>query len=149
MAWLLPQTAIALCLLLMLTQHAFADGHRGGTLRLLARAAAGSLDPKINYTLQYWTVYQYVYDGLVSFKHAAGTEGFKIVPDLAEEMPRPEDGGKTYVFKLRRGIKFSDGRDVTVADVVASFVRIFRISTPTAGSFYNGIVGADACLKTS
>jgi peptide/nickel transport system substrate-binding protein len=32
--------------------------------------------------------------------------------------------------------------------VVASFERIFKVSSPTAGSFYNGIVGADACLKT-
>jgi peptide/nickel transport system substrate-binding protein len=138
----------AIFLLIALAQPACADGHRGGVLRLLARGAAGSLDPKINYTLQYWTVYQYVYDGLVTFKRAAGDEGFKIVPDLAEEIPAPEDGGKTYVFKLRKGIKFSNGQDVTVKDVVASFQRIFRVSTPTAGSFYNGMVGADACLKT-
>ena len=39
-------------------------------------------------------------------------------------------------------------RKSTVKDVVASFQRIFKVSTPTAGSFYNGIVGADACLKT-
>ena len=122
--------------------------HRGGTLRLLSQSAGGSLDPKINYTLQYWTVYQYVYDGLVTFKHAAGSEGFTIVPDLAEAMPEPQNGGKTYVFKIRKGIKFADGRDLTVKDVVASFQRIFKVSTPTAGSFYNGIVGADACLKT-
>ena len=37
---------------------------------------------------------------------------------------------------------------MTVADVAASFKRIFTVSSPTAGSFYNGIVGADACLKT-
>ena len=37
---------------------------------------------------------------------------------------------------------------MTVEDVVASFQRIFKISEPTAGSFYNVIVGADACIKT-
>lgn len=37
---------------------------------------------------------------------------------------------------------------MTVDDVVASFQRIFKVSSPTAGSFYNGIVGATACLKT-
>jgi peptide/nickel transport system substrate-binding protein len=129
-------------------QAAAADAHKGGTLRLLSQAAGGTLDPKINYTLQYWEVYQYIYDGLVTYKHAAGEEAFTIVPDLAEEMPVARDGGKTYVFRLRKGMKFADGRDVTVKDVVASFQRIFKVSTPTAGTFYNGIVGADACLKT-
>jgi peptide/nickel transport system substrate-binding protein len=123
------------------------EQHRGGTMRLVANAAAGTLDPQINYTLQYWQLYQSMYDGLVTFKHAKGSEGFVIVPDLAEEMPKAEDGGKTYVFKLRKGIKFSNGQEVTVKDVVASFQRIFKISGPTSGTFYNGIVGADACLK--
>jgi peptide/nickel transport system substrate-binding protein len=140
--------AAAVGLLATAAQPASADGHRGGTLKLLSQSAGGSLDPKINYTLQYWTMYQYVYDGLVTFKHAAGDEGFKIVADLAEEMPAPQNDGKTYVFKLRKGIKFSNGQDLTTKDVVASFQRIFKVSTPTAGSFYNGIVGADACLKT-
>ncbi len=124
------------------------EQHRGGTMRLVAVAAGGTFDPQINYTLQYWQLYQSLYDGLVTFKHAAGSEGFTIVPDLAEEMPKPTNDGKTYVFKLRKGIKFSNGQDLTVKDVVASFQRIFKVSSPTAGSFYNGIVGADACLKT-
>ena len=119
---------------------------RGGTMRLVARSAAGTLDPQINYTLQYWQIYQGLYDGLVAFKKANGAEGFVKVPDLAEAIPEPTNGGKTYVFKLRKGIKFSDGRDVTVKDVVASFQRIFKVSSPTAGSFFAGILGADKCL---
>ena len=125
------------------------EKHVGGTMRLVAASAGGSFDPQINYTLQYWQLYQSLYDPLVTFKHAAGSEGFTIVPDLAEALPKAEDGGKTYVFKLRKGIKFSNGQDVTVKDVVASFQRIFKISGPTSGTFYNGIVGADACLKTA
>ncbi len=125
------------------------EQHRGGTMRLVAASAAGSFDPQINYTLQYWQLYQSLYDGLVTFKHAAGSDGFTIVPDLAEALPKPTNDGKTYVFKLRKGIKFSNGQEVTVKDVVASFQRIFKISGPTSGTFYNGIVGADACLKTA
>jgi peptide/nickel transport system substrate-binding protein len=121
--------------------------HKGGTLRALATAAGGTIDPQINYTLQYWQLYQSIYDGLVTFKHAAGTEGFTIVPDLAESIPPPADDGKSYTFKLRKGIKFSDGRDLSVKDVVASLQRIFKVSSPTSGTFYAVIVGADKCLK--
>jgi peptide/nickel transport system substrate-binding protein len=122
--------------------------HAGGTLTLLAKSAAGSLDPQVNYTLQYWQLYQSMYDGLLAFKKVGGQESFTVVPDLAAAMPQVSADGKTYVFKLRAGIKFSDGRPVTVDDVVASFERIFKVSGPTAGTFYNGIVGAEACLAT-
>ena len=63
-------------------------------------------------------------------------------------LPTPTNGGKTWVFKLRKGIKFSNGQPLTVKDVVASFQRIFKVKSPTSGSFYAGIVGAQACLKT-
>ncbi len=122
--------------------------HKGGVMRLVARAAAGTIDPQINYTLQYFQLNYVLYDTLVTFKKVGGTDGFTIVPDIAEGVPQPEDGGKTYTFKIRKGIKFSNGQELTVKDVVASYQRIFKISGPTSGTFYNGIVGADACLKT-
>lgn len=115
---------------------------------LLAHAAAGTVDPQINYTTQFWQVEQAAYDGLLAFRKVGGAAGATIVPDLAEAIPAPQDGGKTYVFKLRPGIKFSDGTPLTAEDVAATFRRIFMVSSPTAGTFYNGIVGADACLKT-
>ena len=126
----------------------FQQQHAGGTFKILAKSAAGTLDPKVNYTLQYWQLYQSMYDGLVAFKQIGDTESFTVVPDLAESIPEPTNGGKTYVFTLRKGIKFSDGKALTVDDVVASFQRIFKVSSPTAGGFYAGIVGADKCLAT-
>lgn len=120
--------------------------HRGGTMRLLARSAAGTLDPHINYTDQGWQMYQPIYDGLVAFRKAEGMDGFTIVPDLAEALPEVSNDGKTFTFKLRKGVMFSTGQEVGVKDVVASFQRIFKVSGPTSGTFYAGIVGADKCL---
>lgn len=119
----------------------------GGVFKAVASGSAGTLDPDVNYEQEYWELFASVYDGLLSFKKVSGKDGATIVPDLAEAMPTISDGGKTLTFKLRKGIKFSNGKEVTVADVVASFQRIFKVLGPTAGSFYNGIVGADACLK--
>jgi peptide/nickel transport system substrate-binding protein len=125
----------------------FQAQHKGGVLHLMAHAAAGSIDPQVNYTLEYWQLFQASYDGLLAFKKVDGPQSFTVVPDLAQAMPQVTNGGKTYVFKLRPGITFSNGKPVTVDDVVASFERIFKVSSPTAGTFYNGIVGSAACLK--
>ena len=122
--------------------------HRGGTLRMVANSSAGTLDPQVNYTLQYWQVEQMVYDGLLSYRKASGAPGLELVPDLATEIPAPQDGGKAYVFHLRKGIKFSNGQELTASDVVATFKRIYKMSSPTAGTFFAGIVGAEACNKT-
>lgn len=145
---ILMATAAVALLAALPAQAEYQQEHRGGTMRLVARSAAGTLDPHINYTLQYWQIYQGLYDGLMAFKKAAGPEGFQKVPDLAEAAPEISNDGKTYTFKLRQGIKFSDGRDVTTKDVVASFQRIFKVSSPTAGGFYSVIVGADKCLAS-
>lgn len=130
------------------TGAAFDAAHEGGTLHLLAESAGGTLDPQVNYTLQYWQLYQGVYDQLVTFARVGGQASNTIVPDLATAMPQLSDGGKTYTFTLRSGIKFSNGQALTVADVLASFQRLFKVASPNAGSWYNVIVGAAACLKT-
>lgn len=46
------------------------------------------------------------------------------VCDTCTEMPKPTDGGKSYAFKIRKDVKFHDGKPVTVADVHATFQRI-------------------------
>ncbi len=126
---------------------ALMKAHRGGTLKLTAAAAGGTIDPQINYELKFWQLYAMTYDGLVTFKKVAGADSNTVVPDLAESLPEVKDDGKTYVFKLREGIKFSDGSDLSGKDVAASFARLFKVSNPNAGSWFSGIVGADACLK--
>jgi len=124
----------------------YQPAHAGGTLKLMASTAGGTLDPQVNYTLQYWQLYQATYDGLVSFQKVSGAASFNVVPDLATQMPTVTNGGKTYTFTLRKGVKFSNGQTVTVKDVLASFQRIFKVSNPNAGTWYNVIVGGAACV---
>ena len=130
------------------TREALMKQHRGGTMHLLARGSNGTIDPDVAYSLQYWQIFQSTYDGLVAFKKAQGSAAFTIVPDLASEMPAVTNDGKTYTFKLRTGVRFSTGAEVTTDDVVASLQRIFKAVGPTSGTFYSGIVGAAECLKT-
>src|SRR5256885_12486488 len=125
------------------------SGNAGGTLTTVAKAApSGSPDPQIDYTLQEWQLLILSHDGLVGFKRAGGTEGTKIVADLATEVPKPTNGGKTYEFTVRKGIKFSNGKELKASDVKYTFERLFKIGqSPNAGTWYNVIQGGDACVK--
>ena len=131
------------------TSGSTAAGATGGTLVTRANAApSGSPDTQVNYTLQEWQFLIITHDGLMAFKRVGGAEGSKLVPDLATATPTPTDGGKTYKFTLRTGIKFSNGQTLTPQDIKATFERLFKIGTsPNAGSWYSVIKGAAACLK--
>jgi peptide/nickel transport system substrate-binding protein len=62
-----------------------------------------------------------------------------LVCDLCTEMPQPTDGGKTYTFKIRQGVKFHDGSLLTAADVVASWNKIIfppeGVTSPRQSNF--------------
>ena len=120
-----------------------AAGHSGGTFTILANSNFGVADPAQNYTLEEWQLLIDTHDGLTTFQKVGGVAGTKIVPDLATSIPTPTNGGKTYVFNIRHGIKFSNGQVLKPSDFVTTFERQFTVPGPT--SFYSGIVGASKC----
>src|SRR5712691_6431241 len=124
-----------------------AAAQKGGTFTILANSAFGAADPAQNYTLEEWQLLIDTHDGLTQFNRVGGVAGTKIVPDLATAPPTPTDGGKTYVFHLRSGIKFSNGQTLKASDFVRTFERQFTVPGPT--SFYSGIVGASKCKPKS
>jgi peptide/nickel transport system substrate-binding protein len=124
-----------------------ATGKAGGTFTILANSSFGVADPAQNYTLQEWQLLIDTHDGLTTFAKENGVAGTKIVADLATSIPLPTDGGKTYVFNIRHGIKFSNGQVLKPSDFVTTFERQFTVPGPT--SFYSDIVGASACSTKS
>jgi peptide/nickel transport system substrate-binding protein len=85
------------------------------------------------------------HDGLVSFRKVGGVEGIQLVPDLAVALPTPTDGGRTYTFQVRKGIRYSNGTLVRPDDFKHAIERQFVISTPEAGAYYGGIMGTERC----
>jgi Bacterial extracellular solute-binding proteins, family 5 Middle len=81
------------------------------------------------------------YDALVAFDHTGGPQGLRLVPDLALALPTPSDGGRTYAFRLRAGIRYSDGRPLRAGDVRRAFERLYRLSSPIT-SHVGAIAGA-------
>jgi len=67
------------------------------------------------------------------------------VPDLATSLPHPVDGGRTYVFTVRPGVRYSDGATVKASDFVRGTRRALlnRKGNP---SLYSAVVGAKSCL---
>jgi peptide/nickel transport system substrate-binding protein len=63
------------------------------------------------------------------------------VPDLALTLPTPTDGGRTYTFRLRAGIRYSNGKLVRAED----FRRAIERSVAINHDYYLAIVGAEAC----
>ena len=119
--------------------------HRGGTLTMLWNGAGTSIDTTLDYDSN-WQVLTMTSDGLLNYRRVAGAKGSELVPDLAEEIPRPSDDGKNYIFKVRKGIKYSTGAEVKPSDFTYTFERQFKAAAP-ASNFYQGIVGGDACAK--
>ncbi|MBO0815515.1 MAG: ABC transporter substrate-binding protein, partial [Actinobacteria bacterium] len=83
-------------------------------------------------------------DGLVTLNHAAGPAGTRLVPDLALALPVPADGGRSYTFHLRPGIRYSTGAVVKPSDVTRSFERLFQLGSSGA-AYYQAITGAAEC----
>ena len=120
--------------------------HRGGELRVALAAAPDFIDPALAYSITSWPALIMTNDGLVAFRKVAGVEGTQLVPDLAVALPTPADGGRTYTFELRRGVRYSDGTLVQPEDFRRALERLFELGSPGAG-YYAGIVGASACRK--
>jgi peptide/nickel transport system substrate-binding protein len=85
-------------------------------------------------------------DGLVAFRRAPGIEGVQLVPDLADSLPVPADGGTTYTFRLRPSLHYSNGESVRAQDFKRAIERVFEAQPPSPGAgLYGAIVGADRC----
>jgi peptide/nickel transport system substrate-binding protein len=133
--------------------QASALAHRGGTVRVVQGApwyqpspidpAHQVLDPADQIAYQGYETLSLTNDGLVAFKHAGGTEGTRLVPDLATRLPTPSDRGKTYTFEVRSGIHYSNGQLVRPAD----FRRAIQGALlGPAALYYSGIVGGAECV---
>jgi YVTN family beta-propeller protein len=119
--------------------------HRGGTLRVVM-PAPDTLDPARAYFPSSSTILSLTNDGLIGYRRVGGAEGVELVPDLAAAIPVPTDDGRTYTFRLRPGLRYSDGSLVRASDVRRSVERVFEASPTSAGiGYYGDIVGATGC----
>src|SRR5213075_2921130 len=119
--------AIAALFMLSLSAVAAEEPKRGGTLTYLIPAdAPPSFDGHRETT--YATVHSVspFYSVLVRVNPQNPSSTTDFVCDLCTEMPKPTDSGKTYTFKIQKGVKFHDGSTLTAADVAATWQEIIH-----------------------
>ncbi|WP_165396411.1 ABC transporter substrate-binding protein [Streptomyces sp. F001] len=88
----------------------------GGTIQVYQEQGLSHLDPSQIYVSDAGQVANLLFRGLTNFQED-GKGGVSVVGDLATDSGKSSDGGKTWTFTLKDGIKDQNGKEITSADV--------------------------------
>jgi peptide/nickel transport system substrate-binding protein len=118
----------------------------GGTMTIGWEASFGftdSFDPTGEYLGDAWGIYSNLLTrSLMGSNHLPGAAGNKLVADLATAVPKPTDGGKTYTFHLKSGVKFAPpvNRAVTSKDIKYALQRLSNPKNGGQYAFYYSVI---------
>ncbi len=121
--------AVAILLLATLTLAACASDEEdgtGGTLRVGMLADYSSFDPQLLLGMPDIVTAIHTYDVLV-FRNP----DLSLQPQLAESWESNADGTQ-WTFNLRKGVRFSHGKELKAEDVIFTFRRMFEVESPLA-----------------
>jgi peptide/nickel transport system substrate-binding protein len=129
-----------------------ASGNSGKTYPLLRVVwdAPDYMDPALYYTVAAYQLTNYVWTGLVGYKHENGPAGATLVPYLAKSMPTVSADGRNFKFTLRSGLKYSNGTAVKASDFRYTIERDFKMDSPGVGFFTDikGVSGDNGFATT-
>ncbi|MCE3031509.1 ABC transporter substrate-binding protein [Streptomyces sp. CMSTAAHL-2] len=94
-----------------------ASDKKGGTVTYEMSDVPDSFDPGNTYYAYMYNFSRLYARPLMTFEPAPGSKGNTLVPDLAASKGVSSDGGKTWTYKLRSGLKYQDGTPITSKDV--------------------------------
>ncbi|MGZ5200749.1 MAG: ABC transporter substrate-binding protein [Telluria sp.] len=122
-------------------------------LHMFLSTSETGLDPAVASDLSSLSLLENLFDPLLRYDYLA--RPVKLVPNTTTDMPRIEDGGKTYTFHLRPGVFFSPDpafkdkkREVTAADYVYSIKRLYDPALKSPFSYlFDGKLLGDQALK--
>lgn len=95
----------------------------GGTLKVVIDADPPTIDPHSSSTTLAFVVGYHIFEGLYTLDAKA-----KPIPMIAADFPQISEDALTYTIKIREGLKFHDGKNLTADDVVASLNRWGKMS---------------------
>jgi peptide/nickel transport system substrate-binding protein len=118
---------------------------KGGVINVATIGEPPTLDPMVSTADLVGIVTQHIFETLYTFD-----KNWKVTPLLADSLPDISADGKTYTIKLRTGIKFHDGSDMTSDDVVASLNRWEKLASrgKQVAGFIDKIAAVDPSTVT-
>jgi peptide/nickel transport system substrate-binding protein len=118
-----------------------------GPISVLMGTAPDSLDPGLGATTQSYEATWITYTGLVTYAHASGEAGTKLIPGVAQSLPTVTGGGKTYTFMLRKGLVYSNGAPVKASDFAYAIERAIKLGWGSDSFLTENIAGAEEFQK--
>jgi peptide/nickel transport system substrate-binding protein len=104
-----------------------------------APGAFDTLDPQLSYVSNDWGLLYNTEMTLLNFPTKPGAAGTKLIPEAATGFPTISNGGKTYTFHIRSGLKLSNGQPITAANFVRSFERNISPKMYAPFGVYDGL----------
>lgn len=96
----------------------------GGTIQVYQESGLSHLDPGQIYVSDAGQIANLIHRGLTNFEED-GKGNVTIVGDLATDSGKSSDGGKTWTFTLKDGVKDQNGNPITSADVRHTVERMY------------------------
>ncbi|HEX6240422.1 MAG TPA: ABC transporter substrate-binding protein, partial [Polyangiales bacterium] len=104
---------------------------RGGTLMVWNESRVRMLDPHVAFDVTSGVLINMLYDSLYAYDYQT-----KLSPCIAEAMPETSPDGRSFTVRLRKDVRFHNGRKLTAHDVVWSFERMLHPDLVSPGAPY-------------
>jgi len=106
----------------------------GGKVSIAFQDDPNSFDPILGWNVPAWVSLMWLYRGLMLY------DGQGPEPDMAADWPTVSEDGLTYTFKLKEGIKFGNGREVTAEDVKYTLERVVDPAWESWANYYLAVI---------
>jgi ABC-type transport system substrate-binding protein len=91
-------------------------------------------------------------NALLVYPNSVGPDRDQLIPGVASDLPQVSQDGLAYTFKVRQGLKFSNGAPVTPEDVKGTFERSLdpggQFDAQISTTYYASIAGYDKYTAT-
>lgn len=105
------------------TEVVNASDKSGGTLRYAIAGDFDSTDPGNTYYAFNWNFSRYYARTLLAFNPEPGDNATDLIPDMAAELPEPNDDFTEWTVKIQEGLKYEDGTEITSEDIKYGIAR--------------------------
>ena len=114
---------------------------QGGTIKLLSATDCDSWDPQNTYYGWCWNMQRLYTRSLIGYQKVNGTKPV-LAPDLATDMGTHNADFTKWTYTLQKGLKFSNGADITPMDVKYGIERLFATDVINGGpaSYFIGTI---------